>query len=81
MTQLQAGKKVGWLTLQDHPKQSHARLVRVVMPADPAGYAARLYASLHDLDDAGVDRIVVAMPPDHEEWLAIRDRLRRAATS
>ena len=81
MTQLQAGQKVGWLTLQDQTNQSHASLVRVVMPADPAGYAAHLYASLHALDDAGVDLIVVAMPPDREEWLAIRDRLRRAATS
>jgi Putative GTP-binding controlling metal-binding len=26
-----------------------------------------------------VERIVVAMPPDTEEWLAVRDRLRRAA--
>jgi L-threonylcarbamoyladenylate synthase len=81
MTHLQAGQRVGWLTFQDHTNQSHARLVRVVMPADPAGYAAHLYASLHALDDAGVDLIVVAMPPDREEWLAVRDRLRRAATS
>ena len=49
------------------------------MPADPAGYAAQLYAALHALDDAGVDRIVVDLPPDGDEWLAVRDRLRRAA--
>jgi hypothetical protein len=28
-----------------------------------------------------VDHIVVAQPPEGEAWLAVRDRLRRAATS
>jgi L-threonylcarbamoyladenylate synthase len=49
------------------------------MPADAAGYAAHLYAALHTLDDAKVDRIIVDLPPDAEAWLAVRDRLRRAA--
>jgi L-threonylcarbamoyladenylate synthase len=49
------------------------------MPEEPAAYAARLYAALHELDEVGVDRIVVELPPDTEAWLAIRDRLRRAA--
>jgi L-threonylcarbamoyladenylate synthase len=50
------------------------------LPADPAGYAAALYAALHELDGRGLDRVVVALPPAREEWLAARDRLRRAAT-
>ena len=54
-------------------------LIVRIMPADPAGYAAQLYAALYALDDAGLDRIVVDLPPDAEEWLAVRDRLRRAA--
>ena len=37
-----------------------------------------LYDALHRLDDAGVERIVVLMPPDAPEWSAVRDRLRRA---
>ena len=49
------------------------------MPLDPAAYAAKIYAALHTLDEAGVQRIVVALPPDQTEWLAVRDRLRRAA--
>jgi L-threonylcarbamoyladenylate synthase len=70
-------RPIGWLTW---PGMSDvAGSIRVEMPADPPGYAARLYAALHDLDAAGVERIVVAQPPDDEEWLAIRDRLRRAA--
>ncbi len=41
----------------------------------------RLYAVLHELDEAGVDRIVVSRVPDKAEWAAIRDRLSRAATA
>ncbi|WP_439628453.1 L-threonylcarbamoyladenylate synthase [Gemmata sp.] len=46
---------------------------------DPVEYAAELYAVLHELDDGGFDRIVVALPPDAPEWAAVRDRLTRAA--
>lgn len=49
------------------------------LPADGPGAAAQLYAALHALDAIGVQRILVAVPPDTEEWLAVRDRLRRAA--
>ncbi|MGA5303130.1 L-threonylcarbamoyladenylate synthase [Nucisporomicrobium flavum] len=50
-----------------------------ILSADPREYAADLYAALHRLDDAGVATILVKSPPDTEEWLAIRDRLGRAA--
>jgi L-threonylcarbamoyladenylate synthase len=49
------------------------------MPSMPAAYAATLYATLHALDDGRFERIVVTMPPEGEEWLAIRDRLGRAS--
>jgi L-threonylcarbamoyladenylate synthase len=49
------------------------------MPNEPDHYAARLYVVLRDMDPFGFDRILVLMPPDTEEWLAVRDRLRRAA--
>jgi L-threonylcarbamoyladenylate synthase len=52
---------------------------RELLSADPHEYAADLYAALHRLDDAGVATIVVQEPPDTEDWLAVRDRLRRAA--
>ena len=51
----------------------------ITMPADPAGYAAALYASRHALDDAGCDVIVVEKLPETNAWLAVRDRLSRAA--
>ena len=51
----------------------------VVMPGDAEGYSARLYAVLHALDGLGLDRIVVDLPPMSDAWLAVHDRLRRAA--
>jgi L-threonylcarbamoyladenylate synthase len=51
----------------------------VSMPADPTGYAARLYDVFHDLDARGLGRILVELPPDSDAWQAVRDRLTRAA--
>ena len=50
-----------------------------VLGHDPADYAADLYAALHRLDDRGVATIIVQRPPATEEWLAVHDRLNRAA--
>ena len=44
-------------------------------PNDAAWFAANLYALLHEVDGYA-DRILVPLPPDTEEWQAIRDRLR-----
>jgi L-threonylcarbamoyladenylate synthase len=74
-----AGERVGWLTFQV-PKTVLPENVRyVVMPSNAAEYAARLFAELHRLDEMGLDRIVVESPPETEPWLAVRDRLKRAA--
>jgi L-threonylcarbamoyladenylate synthase len=72
------GLRVGWLTWREDI-DDRAGLTRVVMPRAPQRYAAQLYAVLHALDAAGVERIVAELPPETEEWLAVRDRLRRAA--
>lgn len=71
------GLRVGWLTHRAE-KVSHD-VVQVVLPGEVTLYSAELYAALHHLDDAGLDRIVVEMPPGGEEWLAVHDRLMRAA--
>lgn len=70
------GQRVGWLTFDgdDVPGAVNVRL-----PADAVGYAAGLYAALHDLDAAGVETVVVEPPPDGDEWRAVHDRLRRGA--
>lgn len=86
----QQGLRVGWLKFAAERQEVAAiprprmeplaNLTTIVMPRAPAAYAARLYAVLHTLDNSGVDRIVVATPPEGDEWLAIRDRLLRAAS-
>ena len=75
---LTEGKKVGWLTFAE-PADIPTGLTVEVMPGEPAAYASRLYAVLHAMDEVGVDRIVVELPPEAEAWLAVRDRLGRAA--
>jgi L-threonylcarbamoyladenylate synthase len=74
-----AGLTVGWLPLAPTEPIEQPEVLTVPMPLDPADYAAKIYAVLHMLDEAGVQRIVVALPPNRIEWLAVRDRLRRAA--
>ncbi len=71
-----AGLRVGWLTME---QREAAGVMVVTLPGGPEGYATGLYAALHELDGAGLDRIIVARPPESDEWLAVRDRLRRAA--
>jgi L-threonylcarbamoyladenylate synthase len=77
----QSGQTVGWLTFDAPATRSPHGLISIVMSRDPSAYAARLYAVLHGLDDRGVERIVASLPPDTEEWLAVRDRLHRAAVA
>jgi L-threonylcarbamoyladenylate synthase len=48
------------------------------MPNDPGEYARLLYATLREIDAGNVGVILIQMPPDRPEWLAVRDRLMRA---
>ena len=73
---LAAGLRVAVVTRRSRPEGVRT----LTMPADPAGYAARLYAALHLLDAEGFDRLIVELPPDEDAWLAVRDRLRRASS-
>jgi L-threonylcarbamoyladenylate synthase len=52
----------------------------VQLPANPDGYAAQLYATLHQLDHESLPWVAVEAPPAAPEWSAIHDRLRRAAS-
>jgi L-threonylcarbamoyladenylate synthase len=74
------GTRVGWLAFGGSDLPQRPELTLVLMPSDAGNYAAQLYAALHILDEAEVEQIVVSMPPDTEEWLAVRDRLMRAAS-
>ncbi|RTL48047.1 MAG: threonylcarbamoyl-AMP synthase [Rhodocyclaceae bacterium] len=46
---------------------------------DPAGYAHDLYAALRNLDQSGAQVILVEDLPQGPHWLAVKDRLTRAA--
>jgi L-threonylcarbamoyladenylate synthase len=76
---------VGWLRFVgygERPTEVVADNLRIIeMPADAAQYSRRLYAALHELDDAGVAQIIVDLPPNTAEWLAVHDRLRRASAN
>jgi L-threonylcarbamoyladenylate synthase len=75
------GARVGLVT---HEKRTtslpESSVMLRAMPRDPAQYARLLYRTLHDLDDLGVDAIVVQGVPDDEAWWAVADRLRRGAS-
>ncbi|HCZ33578.1 MAG TPA: threonylcarbamoyl-AMP synthase [Holophagaceae bacterium] len=51
----------------------------ILLPLDADAVGTRLFALLHELDDAGFDRIIMELPPEDDAWLAVRDRLRRAS--
>lgn len=55
------------------------RVVRWKAVGTAEEVAKTLYANLHTLDESGYDRIIATLPPDSEEWHAVRDRLTRAA--
>lgn len=53
----------------------------VAAPEDPHLYARELYSLLRALDRAQVERIFVEKLPDTLEWIAVNDRLGRAAAA
>ena len=82
---IEDGHRVGWLcnTPEDSAVQTLAASPNVLvipMPTDPAAYARSLYATLHAVDQRGLDRLIVDIVPSGPEWAAVRDRLKRAAT-
>lgn len=48
---------------------------------NPERYAQGLYAALYELDNLGLDRLLIQTPPPGEAWAAVHDRLARASRS
>lgn len=65
------------LFLGAEPREGRGVVVRLT--EDARTFAAALYATLHDLDQQGLDWIAVEFPPETPAWEGIRDRLERAA--
>jgi L-threonylcarbamoyladenylate synthase len=53
----------------------------VAAPEDPQEYARELYGLLRALDRANVARILIEKLPETIEWIAVNDRLGRAAAA
>ncbi len=52
---------------------------RYQMPQDAVQYGRRLYQKLYQADQSGAELIVVEKPPLDDSWLAVQNRLIRAA--
>ena len=77
-SELAAGQRVAVLAI-DARQIAAANLVWHAAAADAAAYAHDLYATLRDLDAAGHNLLLVETPPPTSAWLAVADRLQRAA--
>lgn len=58
-----------------------ANIVSLPMPQQADAYASCLYRTLYNADKLGVSAIWCELPPQGEDWLAVLDRLSRAAYS
>lgn len=78
-----AGAPVAELTdvavLALHPRPKGFAGAWEQLPSDARGYGAELYAALRRLDATSPAEILVEHVPDEPAWLAVRDRLGRAA--
>jgi L-threonylcarbamoyladenylate synthase len=75
------GARVGLVTYEKRTTSMREERVLIrTLPREAAQYARELYSTLHDLDDAGVDAIVVQGVPHDDAWWAVADRLRRGST-
>ena len=70
-------RRIGVLARHAPGPEPHAAWTQ--LPDNPAAYAQQLYAALRALDQAGLDQIWVEALPSAPAWLALRDRLSRAA--
>lgn len=74
------GCKVAVLKLgEDGERFESRRIITVCMPRSAAEYGRVLYSTLHRLDRAGFDRLLMEAPPVTPEWVAVNDRIQRAA--
>lgn len=75
-----AKSKIGLIT-SEAAYYNDGRIVVRAMPQDIEGYAQQIFAALRELDEQGVDLIIVEEVDEVGIGVAIMDRLRRAASS
>ena len=69
------GKRVAILAIDALPPGFDG----VVLSGEAQAFAHGLYAALRQLDAGGEQLLLVERPPEGDAWLAVHDRLRRAA--
>ena len=75
------GRPVGLIVRTPSEERDSPALLEKTLPSEASDYARLLFATLHDLDDAGVYAIVVQAVPDEPAWWAVADRLARGSTA
>ena len=76
----EGGRRVAVLA-QRLPLKSHKYVTWINAGRRPEQFGHDLYSNLRTLDKAGCQQILVQDVPEGERWIAIRDRLVRAAAS
>ncbi|MGV8990419.1 MAG: L-threonylcarbamoyladenylate synthase [Thiobacillus sp.] len=66
------------VVLSRHAPQSNVNLRWIRLPAEAAAFGHELYARLREADALGNACILIEIPPDGAEWMAVNDRLQRA---
>jgi L-threonylcarbamoyladenylate synthase len=74
------GIKVGILTRQPQSLHSSINVVVRSMPQDLKVYAMQMFAIMRELDELGVDEMIIEKVEEKGIGVAIMDRLRRAAS-
>ncbi|HYO10299.1 MAG TPA: L-threonylcarbamoyladenylate synthase [Tepidisphaeraceae bacterium] len=76
----QGGDPPAMIFIGNAPAQMHIIPLNGIaeIRSDPADCARTLYAVLRRLDRANVKTILIELPPDEPQWLAVRDRILRA---
>jgi L-threonylcarbamoyladenylate synthase len=69
------------LSFSSRPEALRANVHWMLAPMVAQEYAAILYGALRDLDGLHAAKILVEIPPDASQWVAVRDRLSRAAAA
>jgi len=68
----------GLIALDSYPTPEGA--IRLASPINNEDFARQLYAALREADAQGIDQVVVIQPEGSDIAIAIRDRLKRAAS-
>lgn len=74
------GGKVGLLTRHLPTLQSNTKVIVRSMPQDLKAYARQMFAVMRELDELGIDEMIIEKVEEKEMGVAIMDRLRRAAS-